>query len=249
MVARRELTSEEIEEIANKKWNTRVPTDSVLYSDAKLRRIVNNLTGPKTKEGKKKALENLRPFISKEERKAYLQEFGMYANALLNDDEREYFRARRDELLNSEEFEIDPTIDLNFVLMVVMDEIILYRQLAKLAEAPTNAKLNKQITETQKRYRANMRALDATREQRNDAVREEERLDSLAEAVMRLQEQKQQRLLQLKTYEQEEAELLHQRRLKAPADIELEAEIAAEDTEDSRGEDDGTKETEADKTS
>ena len=226
MPGRRLLSMEEIKKISEKQYNTTSPSDGVIYDQNKLNKIASTLngrekglTGHKTKEGKQKSLANLRPFISLEEQDKYYEEFGPYAGALVSDYERDYFRDRKEELLDVDRFNLDLTVDTNMVLMVVMDEIILQRLLAKLAAKPSNVSLNRQVTEVQKRYRENMKALDVTREQRQEKEKDETALDSLAAAVKMLQENKYRRLEMQKQYEAEEEELLKSISLKSPAEL------------------------------
>jgi hypothetical protein len=242
MSYKRQLEPEEIEKIVNKKWKTKEAEPKTL-NKAKMDKALANLTGHKTKEGMRKSLRNLRVFVTKEERDEFDKEYGPYAPALINNRERQYFLARRDEILSSGEFDIDPIIDMNFVLMCVIDEIILQRLLQQLASKPTNRTLNKQITDVQTRYRQNMQTLAATRQQRKSAEREgkEQEIGSLAILVKQLYDDKHRnkRIKQLEMYEEEEDELLRQRRLKSPLDGEYEYVVDAE-FEDV--EDDGQKE-------
>lgn len=234
------LDPDKIKEIAEREWGSatpKTPIEHVAYSSSGIDRIVKkvqgNLTGQKTKEGKMRSLENLRPFLSKTERDRYYEEFGPYATALITDEERDYFRKRRDEILTSPEFDLDPIFDLSLVMMVVMDEIMLHRLMAKAALKPDNKSLQEQITLAQKRYRDNMRSLEATRVQRKEVQREQERMEdtanSLAELVYELHRRKQERLRSLSQYENEEEELLKKRALKEPIDYDDYDQYAEED--------------------
>ena len=107
---------------------------------------------------------------------------------------------------------------MSIVMMVVMDEIIQQRFLQEMASNPTNQALNKQLTEIYKRYRENLKTLDATREQRN-ASGDRENLDSLAQAVLMLHRNKEQRLKEMVEYQKEEEELLKKIALKAPPEV------------------------------
>ena len=231
MQHRRKFTAEEISDIAKKEWKQVTPTEDVIYDKRKIKRMVGNLTGPKTEEGKKKSLSNLRPFISNEEKKEFYKEFGPYAGALMDDYERDYFRQRRDELLNSDAFDLDPVVDINLVLMVVMDEIILHRLFKQSAEKPSQQSITRQITDVQKRYRANMKALDVTREQRN-ATREDDAINSLAAVVRELQQNKNKRLARQQMYAVEEEQLLRQRELRSPIEDIVDADVDDIDEEE-----------------
>ena len=207
---REKLSKEEIVEVASKDAITSTPIDNVVFDGKEIKRLIRKID-PSTKP-KKKRRENpqdgsLRDFISDDERKMYIDEFGPYGMALINDYEREYFRTRRDQIINEGNFDLDPEFDMSIVMMVVMDEIIQQRFLQEMASNPTNQALNKQLTEIYKRYRENLKTLDATREQRN-ASGDRENLDSLAQAVLMLHRNKEQRLKEMVEYQKEEEELL-----------------------------------------
>jgi hypothetical protein len=218
---REKLSKEEIVEVASKDAITSTPIDNVVFDGKEIKRLIRKID-PSTKP-KKKRRENpqdgsLRDFVSDDERKMYIDEFGPYGMALINDYEREYFRTRRDQILNEGNFDLDPEFDMSIVMMVVMDEIIQQRFLQEMASNPTNQALNKQLTEIYKRYRENLKTLDATREQRN-ASGDRENLDSLAQAVLMLHRNKEQRLKEMVEYQKEEEELLKKIALKAPPEV------------------------------
>lgn len=218
---RGEMSKEEILEIVKEPKQSSIPEDNVMFDKKRIVKLIHRIDPsqkPKRKKNENPQDGEIRNFISEEERIKYVEEFGPYGMALINDYEREYFKKRRDDILNSDEFEIDPNLDLNIVMMVIMDEIIQQRFLEQMSIAPTNKTLNQQITEVQKRYRENMKILDATREQRN-AVGDKDKLDSLASAVMLLHQNKEQRMRELEEYKKEEDELLKKIANKAPPEL------------------------------
>jgi hypothetical protein len=96
----RTLTNTEIEEIASKEWKEQHHRTSV--SPRKNQRL-KNLTGPKTVEGKKRALQNLRPNTARPAEVP--RTHGGYILRILNDEEREFFEERRKKYL--EDFELN----------------------------------------------------------------------------------------------------------------------------------------------
>lgn len=217
------------------------PIDGVIFDSVRLqsltRRVTKTKRNPITKAALKELsknpqLVNFRPFITDKEEEAFKEEFGPYAKALRDDDEREYFRKRKEQLLGNDKYELDPDVDYNLVLMIIMDEIILHRLLQRLAEKPNEKVTNSQITDVQKRLSKNLRLLDVTREQRNQRG-EADALDSLAAAVIALQRNKRERLKQLEEYEKEEKELLKKIAQKTPPEIEyFDTEYDEEELED-----------------
>ena len=211
-----ELSVEELMQIIEKEYRLE-PLDAkegaVLDKD-KLTRLIKRVN-PKKKRGKAKpSTDNLRDFVSEEEESKHINEFGPYAFSLLDDEERMYFRNRRDEIVGCEDYNLDENLDINIVLMVVMDEIVLHRLFKALGDNTTSKNLNKQISEVQIRYRSNLKALDATREQRNANDRNRENVDSLASVVRMLNEKRNRMAGVIEVYDKEEEELLKRRQLK-----------------------------------
>src|SRR5690606_8234681 len=151
------------------------------------------IAGIEDRKRKKKSLRNIQAFMTKEERDRIHSDYGPYGDALRNNDERRYFLERRDEILNSPDFDIDPVVDMNFVMMCVMDEIILQRLLRELALNPINPSIQRQIGNVQDRYRKNMESLAATRRQRKEESQIDS-MDSLAVVVKKLYDNRNKRL-------------------------------------------------------
>lgn len=235
MLHRRELSPDEIRSIVKKDWLPVKPSRNV-YNKAKMGKVLREIAGIEDRKRKKKSLRNIQAFMTKEERDRIHSDYGPYGDALRNNDERRYFLERRDEILNSPDFDIDPVVDMNFVMMCVMDEIILQRLLRELALNPINPSIQKQIGNVQNRYRKNMESLAATRRQRKEESQIDS-MDSLAVVVKKLYDNRNKRLRELQVYEREEEELLRQRMLKSPYEEEdnediIDIEVVEDDDED-----------------
>lgn len=235
MLHRRELSPDEIRSIVKKDWLPVKPSRNV-YNKAKMGKVLREIAGIEDRKRKKKSLRNIQAFMTKEERDRIHSDYGPYGDALRNNDERRYFLERRDEILNSPDFDIDPVVDMNFVMMCVMDEIILQRLLRELALNPINPSIQKQIGNVQNRYRKNMESLAATRRQRKEEGQIDS-MDSLAVVVKKLYDNRNKRLRELQVYEREEEELLRQRMLKSPYEEEddediIDIEVVEDDDED-----------------
>lgn len=235
MLHRRELSPDEIRSIVKKDWLPVKPSRNV-YNKAKMGKVLREIAGIEDRKRKKKSLRNIQAFMTKEERDRIHSDYGPYGDALRNNDERRYFLERRDEILNNPDFDIDPVVDMNFVMMCVMDEIILQRLLRELALNPINPSIQKQIGNVQNRYRKNMESLAATRRQRKEESQIDS-MDSLAVVVKKLYDNRNKRLRELQVYEREEEELLRQRMLKSPYEEEdnediIDIEVVEDDGED-----------------
>ena len=235
MLHRRELSPDEIRSIVKKDWLPVKPSRNV-YNKAKMGKVLREIAGIEDRKRKKKSLRNIQAFMTKEERDRIHSDYGPYGDALRNNDERRYFLERRDEILNNPDFDIDPVVDMNFVMMCVMDEIILQRLLRELALNPINPSIQKQIGNVQNRYRKNMESLAATRRQRKEESQIDS-MDSLAVVVKKLYDNRNKRLRELQVYEREEEELLRQRMLKSPYEEEdnediIDIEVVEDDDED-----------------
>lgn len=240
-MSERELTKEEMsQELANVKGKPSVPSDGVVFDKVRLdimgKRAARRGNKPNNKRSK---VPEQRDFMSEEEREEFIKKYGPYAAALQTDDERRYFIERRDEIFGSDEFNLDMILDTNIVLMVIMDEIILQRLFSELAKTPQSKSINAQITDVQRRYRENMRILDATREQRNAANRMEgDDLYSLAALAARFERSAREREKKLLEYQREEEEFKKRIALKAPVELSY----YDEDDYESGGEDEIEKE-------
>lgn len=153
------LDEEKIEEIANKEWKK--PT--IFTNDERFAKKIKNLTGPKTVEGKKKALQNLRPAPSLEEGSRIAMKHGGYVHALLTKDEIEFYEERKSKYLK--DFELNDSSDEALLRAVLMEEVIWYRLMKKRVEKPT-LDLDRPINDCMKRLRESLKALGMTREQR-----------------------------------------------------------------------------------
>ena len=117
MLHRRDLSPDEIRSIVKKDWLPVKPSRNV-YNKAKMGKVLREIAGIEDRKRKKKSLRNIQAFMTKEERDRIHSDYGPYGDALRNNDERRYFLERRDEILNSPDFDIDPVVDMNFVMMV-----------------------------------------------------------------------------------------------------------------------------------
>src|SRR5579875_2042549 len=129
-MARRKLTEEEKERIANKEWK-KTP---IFTSDEKLAYRAKNLTGPKTVEGKKRALANLQIGRNPGDN-GDMRKHGGYVHKILNEDELELYNSRR--AVYERDYDINESADEIVLHTVLMEEVKYYRLQKYQAEHPT----------------------------------------------------------------------------------------------------------------
>lgn len=152
------LTEEQIEEIANREWKK--PT--IFTNDERLAKRIKNLTGPKTVEGKKKVLRNLRPATEGSMMTKNIKHGG-YVHALLTEEEREFYEERKQKYIK--DFELNESSDEALLRTVLMEEVIWYRLMKRKTEKPS-LNLDKPLNDCMRRLREALKALGMTREQR-----------------------------------------------------------------------------------
>lgn len=165
----RKLTDEEIDEIANKEWKEQVVKTSPIPSvDKRLK----NLTGPKTKEGKKRALANLRPARKATPQEVQVSE-AVAETALdvptgmlpcLLDKAEETFVAER-QAMYFNDFELNESADRSLLNLVLYHEIMLRRAMIYQSEHPSKD-ISKQIKVCQENLISALKSLGMLREQR-----------------------------------------------------------------------------------
>lgn len=154
----RHLTDEEIEEIASKDWKSR---DHSVYADKGKGKSIRNLSGPKTEEGKKNSLKNLRPNIGHGDK--LRASHGGYIREVLNNREKEFFEERKAKYV--EDFDLNESSDEVVLNMCLMEEVIWYRLMLYQAEHPS-ADIERPLNDCHKRLMQSMKSLGVLREQR-----------------------------------------------------------------------------------
>jgi hypothetical protein len=157
-MTRRKLTDEELEQIAEKKWK-KTP---IFTSDEKVAYRAKNLTGPKTKEGKMRALKNLEVGRNSSENGSNFKHGG-YIKKILNEDEQEIYFERKKEYMK--DYDINASADEIILHTVLMEEVILYRLYKKQAEKPS-LDIDRPLSECTKRLSKSLEDLGALRKQR-----------------------------------------------------------------------------------
>lgn len=197
------LTPEEIEEIASKEWKK--PT---IYANNEVdAKRVKNLTGPKTKEGKMRSLQNLRPAPRTGSGKGLVH--GGYVHALLSEDEVALYEERKEKYLK--DFDLNESSDEALLRAVLLEEVIWYRLMKKKAEKPS-LNLDRPLNDCMKRLRDAMKALGVTREQRqgvNVNIRA-----SIADLADRIHRELHINNEELKRLEEEEEMLMREKELR-----------------------------------
>lgn len=201
------LDEETIERVAKKEWKKQKP---VFSTDPSKDKRLKNLTGPKTEEGKRRSLQNLRPAPSKkqqEELKEIRAQEGGHLYALMTPDEVSFYNERKEKYVK--DFELNESSDEALLRSVLMEELTWYRLMKRQAEKPT-ASLDKPLNDCMKRLRESLKALGVTREQRqgfNVNIRA-----SVAELVERVEREIHADEQLMKELDEEEERLLAEKR-------------------------------------
>jgi hypothetical protein len=157
-MTRRKLDDNEMENIASKEWK-KTP---IFTSDEKLANRAKNLTGPKTVEGKKKALANLQVGRNSSDSPTNLRHGG-YVRKILNEDEQEYYFARQELYLN--DYDVNGSADEIILHTAIMEEVILMRLYTKQANNPS-VDIERPLNDCTRRLRTALEDLGALRKQR-----------------------------------------------------------------------------------
>lgn len=157
-MTRRKLTDDELEGISSKEWK-KTP---IFTSNEKLANRAKNLTGPKTVEGKKRALKNLQVGRNSSDSPTNLRHGG-YIKKILNEDEQELYTSRREDYLK--DYDINGSADEMTLHQVLMEEIIYYRLMVKSAEKPS-LDIERPLNDCTRRLRTALEDLGALRKQR-----------------------------------------------------------------------------------
>lgn len=157
-MARRKLNDEEKDNIANKDWK-KTP---IFTSDEKLAYKAKNLTGPKTVEGKKKALANLQVGRNSSDSPTNLRHGG-YVRNILNEDEQEYYFVRQEAYLK--DIDVNGSSDEIILHTALMEEVILMRLYKKQAENPS-IDIERPLNDCTRRLRTALEDLGSLRKQR-----------------------------------------------------------------------------------
>jgi hypothetical protein len=157
-MTRRKLNEDEMDNLANKEWK-KTP---IFTSDEKLAYKAKNLTGPKTVEGKKKALANLQVGRNSSDSPTNLRHGG-YVRKILNEDEQVYYFERQEKYL--QDYDINGSADEIILHTAIMEEVILMRLYTKQANNPS-IDIERPLTECTRRLRTALEDLGALRKQR-----------------------------------------------------------------------------------
>lgn len=157
-MVRRKLNDDEVQDIANKEWNKTV----IFTSDEKLAYKAKNLTGPKTVEGKKKALANLQVGRNSSDSPTNLRHGG-YVRKILNEDEQEYYFERQEAYLK--DIDVNGSSDEIILHTAIMEEVILMRLYTKQAKNPS-VDIERPLNDCTRRLRTALEDLGALRKQR-----------------------------------------------------------------------------------
>lgn len=221
----RALTDEEIEEIAEKDWKEQ----NHEHKDSSKNKRYKNLSGPKTLEGKKRALQNLRPAASKTDTQLKLTKHAGYLRELLNDSEREFYEERREKYI--EDFELNESSDDSLLAMCLMEEVMYRRLMLYQAESPSKP-IDRPLKECQDRLLKALKALGMTREQRQgQKVNVQHSISELAERVALEYKQDADKLAE-QAKEEEELMRKRQERLNSSDVIDIEYEAVDDDEVD-----------------
>jgi hypothetical protein len=157
-MVRRKLNDNEMDNFAQKEWKQ----TPIFTSDEKLAYKAKNLTGPKTVEGKKKALANLQVGRNSSDSPTNLRHGG-YVKKILNEDEQEYYFERQKMYLN--DIDVNSSADEIILHTVLMEEVILMRLYTKQANNPS-IDIERPLNDCTRRLRTALEDLGALRKQR-----------------------------------------------------------------------------------
>jgi hypothetical protein len=167
-MARRRLTEEEKSEIANKDWKQ----TPIFSSDERLIKRAKNLTGPKTPEGKAKALQNLR--VGRNKGEIPYMSHGGYIMRLLDQEEQEMYEQFKKEFL--EDYDINESADSTILELILIDKVRLYRVMRAQFDNPS-MDIDRPLNEITNRLNKNLDALGALRKQR---LKQDEKLTAIS---------------------------------------------------------------------
>jgi hypothetical protein len=157
-MSRRKLNDEELDQIANKDWKQ----TPIFTSDEKLANRAKNLTGPKTVEGKKRALANLQVGRNSSDSPTNLRHGG-YIRRILDEEEQEYYMLRRGDYLN--DYDINGSADEIMLHSALMEEVIQFRLYMKQSRNPS-IDIDRPLNESFGRLQKALDSLGALRKQR-----------------------------------------------------------------------------------
>lgn len=172
MLARRRFTDEELEQIANKDWKV----TPIFSSDEKFAAQAANLTGPRTVEGKKRSLQNLR--VGKNKGEGPPMSHGGYVKRILDQDEQDLYESRRGTYLK--DYDINGSADELLLHMILIDEVMYYRMLRRQFENPS-LDIDRPLNECSARLNKNLDSLGALRRQR---LKQDEKLTAISIATI-----------------------------------------------------------------
>jgi hypothetical protein len=156
-MARRRLTEEEKSEISNKEWKQ----TPIFTSDEKLANRAKNLTGPKTPEGKARALQNLR--VGRNKGEIPTMSHGGYIMRLLDQEEQEMYEQFKQEFLD--DYDINESADSTILELILIDKVRLYRVMRSQFDNPS-MDIDRPLSEITNRLNKNLESLGALRKQR-----------------------------------------------------------------------------------
>jgi hypothetical protein len=147
-------------------------------------KVIANLSGPVTEEGKKKALANLRVGGYP----AQVVKHGGYIKRIVSEDELDFYNMRKESYLT--EFDLNQSSDEILLNLVLLDEVIVYRLLKQLNDKPSLLdEISRPLNEAQTRLRNNLEGLAMLRKQRinQDRMDKEMSIVKLANDIMKNQ--------------------------------------------------------------
>lgn len=221
---RRSFTPEEIEELSNKEWKRKTIYAS---SESALNRA-KNLTGPKTPEGKAKALANLR--VGKNKGEIVNMKHGGYIMQLLDEKEQQIFEAKRESYLK--DYDINSSADETLLNLVLFDEVRIYRVMKAQFINPS-MDIDRPLNDISARLRNNLEALGALRKQR---LKQDDKLTAISIATIAREFHKQlvdggiQEIVQ-ENHEEEERFLADKKQREQARMIDADYEVIEEDGE------------------
>lgn len=157
-MTRRQLSDEELDNISQKDWKK----STIYTSNEKTANRAKNLTGPKTVEGKKRALKNLQVGRNSSDSPTNLRHGG-YVRKILNEDEQEYYFSRQEDYLK--DYDINRSADEITLHTALMEEVILMRLYTKQANNPSTD-IERPLTDCSRRLNIALENLGALRKQR-----------------------------------------------------------------------------------
>ncbi len=206
---KRKLTNKEIEKILRKEVVNQAGEE--------------HKAGPKTEEGKRRALENLRPQAPADIEYEQLPETVNVSNQflsvfkILNEEEMQFFKQRWFEYL--EQYEMNSSADEGLLRLVIMCELALDRLFKnQLYGDFSSDKISDQIHKISKTYKDSLQELGATRKARLGAKGGKE--DNIATLISNFENIKMDYSTKKETYDTEDASLMEKKRLEFLKDLE-----------------------------